>query len=317
MTGIIPIFFTIDDAYAPYLAVALRSAIDNSSPDRRYRAIIVHQGLSDENATRLSAFAKENFEVSFVPMRSGLEFLSDNMSNRLRCDYFTLTIYFRLFIASMFPEYDKAVYVDGDTVVLGDIAELYDVDISDGLFAACNDASVMHVPQLVNYIERGVGVKGEAYVNSGVLLMNLSKLRELDFDSHVLSLLSEHHPETLAPDQDYLNAVCRGRIKYLPLIWNTMPNALDTTADGAKIIHYNLYKKPWHYRDAPLGEYFWEYARKTPYFDVLSAECAGYSALDREKDEKCTALLVERGITVPEERTTFVKLEERGVKIRI
>ena len=42
----IPIFFTIDDAYAPFLAVALRSAIAHASPDRHYRAIILHQDLS-------------------------------------------------------------------------------------------------------------------------------------------------------------------------------------------------------------------------------------------------------------------------------
>ncbi len=39
----IPIFFSVDNSYAPFLAAALRSAIEKSSPDRQYKAIVLHQ----------------------------------------------------------------------------------------------------------------------------------------------------------------------------------------------------------------------------------------------------------------------------------
>ena len=141
----IPVFFTIDNNYAPFLAVALHSAIVNASADRQYKAIILHQDVSEENRRRISALARPNFEIEFIPMQSGLESITDRMSNRLRCDYFTLTIYFRLFIPAMFPEYDKAIYIDSDVVVPGDLAELYDMELSDNYIAACPDLSLIHI----------------------------------------------------------------------------------------------------------------------------------------------------------------------------
>ena len=49
----IPVFFTIDNSYAPFLAAALNSAIKNCSPLRQYKAIILHQELTDENKEKL------------------------------------------------------------------------------------------------------------------------------------------------------------------------------------------------------------------------------------------------------------------------
>ena len=85
---IIPIFFTVDDGYAPFLSVALNSAIQNCSSDRKYKAIVLYQDLSAENQSRLASLATENFEIDFVEIGKGLESITDRMSNRLRCDYF-------------------------------------------------------------------------------------------------------------------------------------------------------------------------------------------------------------------------------------
>lgn len=152
----IPIFFTIDDAYAPFLAVALRSAIAHASPDRHYRAIILHQDLSEARGSKLKALETENFKIDLEPMCANFEALDDRMSNRLRCDYFTLTIYFRLFIPAMFPQYDKGIYIDSDVVLNADISELFDTDIGDNLIGACNDLSIADVPPLVAYTEAAV-----------------------------------------------------------------------------------------------------------------------------------------------------------------
>ena len=154
----IPVFFTIDNSYAPFLAAALSSAIKNCSPQRQYKAIILHQELTKENMEKLSLLATGNFSIEFVEMKDGFESITDRMANRLRCDYCTLTINFRLFIATMFPQYDKAIYIDSDVVVLGDLAELFDTDIGDNFIGACADKSVVDVPELARYMEQAVGV---------------------------------------------------------------------------------------------------------------------------------------------------------------
>lgn len=313
----IPIFFTIDDNYAPFLSVALNSAIKNSSTLNRYKAIVLHQDLSDENKRRLKALETEHFAVDFIPMQSGLESITDRMSNRLRCDYFTLTIYFRLFIATMFPQYDKGVYIDSDVVLTGDVAELYGIDIGDNLIGACADKSVVDVPELANYMENAVGVDRHEYINSGVLLMNLKKLREVRFDEHFLNLLNTYHFDCIAPDQDYLNAICNGKIHYLDEQWDAMPNDGQPPLERAKLIHYNLFAKPWCYDNIQYGDLFWHYAEDSGYYDEIRAYKDGYSDEQKASDSQCMGLLLSRGDSIPEQEVTFKKMAESGVKIRL
>lgn len=313
----IPIFFTIDDAYAPFLGVALNSAVKNSSADRRYKAIVLHQDLSEANIKKLKALESDNFKIELTPMKANFEVLDDRMSNRLRCDYFTLTIYFRLFIPAMFPEYDKGIYIDSDVVLTDDIAKLFDTDIGDNFIGACNDLSIADIPPLVAYTENAVGVKGKEYINSGVLLMNLKKMRECDFEGHFLNLLNTYHFDSIAPDQDYINAMCNGKIYYLDEVWDAMPNEAKPPIKDTKIIHYNLFSKPWCYDNIQYEEFFWKYAEDSGYLDEIKEYKAAYSNEQKKADGECLDLLISRGESIPQNEITFKKLHEKGVKIRL
>lgn len=313
----IPIFFTIDDAYAPFLGVALNSAVKNSSADRKYKAIVLHQDLSEANIKKLKALESDNFQIELTPMKANFEVLDDRMSNRLRCDYFTLTIYFRLFIPAMFPEYDKGIYIDSDVVLTDDIAKLFDTDIGDNFIGACNDLSIADIPPLVAYTENAVGVKGKEYINSGVLLMNLKKMRECDFEGHFLNLLNTYHFDSIAPDQDYINAMCNGKIYYLDEVWDAMPNDNAQPLSNAKLIHYNLFSKPWCYDNIQYEEFFWKYAEDSGYLDEIKEYKSTYSNEQKKADGECLDLLISRGESIPQNEITFKKLHEKGVKIRL
>lgn len=313
----IPIFFTIDNGYAPFLAVALNSAIKNCDKKRQYKAIVLYQELSSSNLSKLKALETENFNIEFIPMRANFEALDDRMSNRLRCDYFTLTIYFRLFIPAMFPQYDKGIYIDSDVVLADDIATLYDIDIGENLIGACNDLSIADIPPLVAYTENAIGVKKEEYINSGVLLMNLKKMRACDLEGHFLNLLNTYHFDSIAPDQDYMNAMCNGKIYYLDECWDTMPNDAKPPLSHPSLIHYNLFSKPWCYDGIQYGDMFWHYAEDSGYIDEIKAYKADYSEHKKKADSDCLELLIKRGMEIPENEITFKKLHAKGVNIRL
>ena len=313
----IPIFFTIDDGYAPFLAVALNSAIKNSNPQRRYNSIVLYQDLNETDIAKLKSLETENFKISLTPMKANFDALDDRMSNRLRCDYFTLTIYFRLFIPAMFPQYDKGIYIDSDVVLTSDIAELYDIEIGDNLIGACNDLSIADIPPLVAYTENAVGVNKHEYINSGVLLMNLKQMREVDLEGHFLNLLNTYHFDSIAPDQDYLNAMCNGKIYYLDESWDAMPNDAKPPLAHTKLIHYNLFSKPWCYDGIQYGEEFWKYAEDSGYLDEIKAYKAAYTEEKKKADSECLELLVRRGSEIPDNEVTFKKLFDAGVKIRL
>lgn len=313
----IPIFFTIDDSYAPFLAVALNSAIKNSDPQRNYKAIVLYQDLGADNISRLQALRTENFKIELMPIRANMEALDDRMSNRLRCDYFTLTIYFRLFIPSMFPQYDKGIYIDSDVVLTDDIAKLFDIDIGENYIGACNDLSIADIPPLVAYTEKAVGVNAKEYINSGVLLMNLKKMRDDDLEGHFLALLNKYHFDSIAPDQDYLNAMCNGKIYYLEEKWDTMPNDAKPMLTETSLIHYNLFSKPWCYDGIQYEEQFWNYAQDCGFIDEIREFKASYTEDKKKADSECLELLVRRGMEIPEKDITFKKMNEKGVRIRL
>lgn len=317
MNNKVQIFFTADESYAPFLATAINSLIKNTSPDREYAITVLHEEISSESMAKILALATKNTEISFVPMTTGFEAITDKMSNRLRCDYFTLTIYFRLFIPDMFPDIDKCVYIDSDVVLNSDIAELYDIELGDNLFGACADKSVSDVPELAAYMEKAIGVDRYSYVNSGVLLMNAKKLREDGFKDHFLNLLKTEAFDCIAPDQDYINAIAKNRILHLPDAWDTMPNDNAPEAASPKLIHYNLFSKPWCYDGIQYAKQFWTHAEDSGFIDEIKTYKAEYDDEKKASDASCLELLVRRGYEISESAHTFKSAEENGVKIAL
>lgn len=316
---LIPIFFTIDDGYAPYLHVALISLIKNASKDRRYKIIVVYQELNEENRNNLAKLVDDypNFEMEFKFMKQSLDMITDRIENRLRSDYFTMTIYFRIFIPDMYPEYDKAIYIDSDIIVPGDISELYDTDMHDNLIGVVTDGSVNDVPELQRYMTESLGLKLGDYFNSGMLLMNMKELRNVHLAEHFLYLLNKYHFDCVAPDQDYLNSMCYGKIEYLDSCWDAMPNRNKPEIENPKIIHYNLFDKPWCYDDIQYQDYFWEYAKQSVYYDKIKAYKAAYTDKQKEDDHAHLLDLFRRAGTNADTEVTFRKVLESGEKVRL
>lgn len=316
---LIPIFFTIDDGYAPYLHVALISLIKNASKDRRYKIIVVYQELNEENRNNLAKLVEDypNFEMEFKFMKQSLDMITDRIENRLRSDYFTMTIYFRIFIPDMYPEYDKAIYIDSDIIVPGDISELYDTDMHDNLIGVVTDGSVNDVPELQRYMTESLGLKLGDYFNSGMLLMNMKELRNVHLAEHFLYLLNKYHFDCVAPDQDYLNSMCYGKIEYLDSCWDAMPNRNKPEIENPKIIHYNLFDKPWCYDDIQYQDYFWEYAKQSVYYDKIKAYKTAYTDKQKEDDHAHLLDLFRRAGTNADTEVTFRKVLESGEKVRL
>ena len=270
---IIPIFFASDDNYVPFLAVSIKSLLDNASKDYYYKIYVLTEGISNTNEIRLRELVVEDSEIIFVDLSSNIAKIRDRLSATLR-DYYTESIFYRIFIASMYPEYSKAIYLDCDIVVLGDISKFYNIDLGDNILGAVNDDVIVTNAEFRDYSENGVGVEYTKYFNSGVLLMNLDEYRKEKIQQRFVYLLIKHNFETAAPDQDYLNVLCYNKIHYIDKSWDKMP--VGDEYDGElNLIHYNNFRKPWYYDDVDYGEYFWEYAKKTGYYeDILEIKNA-------------------------------------------
>lgn len=285
----IPVFFAVDNGYIPFLGVALKSLVDNSSEKNKYAIKVLYTNVSEENKARIKKYEKENINIEFVDLNKQLEEIKEKLYTR---NYFSNTTYYRLFIPNLYPQYDKAVYIDSDTVCLADIADLYNVDMGDNLIAAVPDGAVQTIDPFKDYVERVVGVADyNKYFNAGVIAMNLKELREYKFEEKFIYMLGKIKFE-VAQDQDYLNRLCKGRVKILDFSWNRMP-IMGKREGKINLIHYNLGAKPWYFDNVLYQEYFWKYAEKTEFYDEIKAIGAKYTDEDKEKDDANSAKLIE------------------------
>ena len=288
-TNIVPVFMAVDDGYIPFLGVALKSIIENSSKENKYEIKILYTRVSEENQNKIKAYETENVSIEFVDLSSKLHEIEDKLYTR---NYFSNTTYFRLFIPELYPEYDKAVYIDSDTITLADIAELYNTDMRDNLIAGIPDGAVQALTVFQEYVEKVVGViDSNNYFNAGIIVMNLKELREYKFQEKFLYMLEKIKFE-VAQDQDYMNRLCKGRVKLLGFEWNRMP-AMGKQEGELKLIHYNLGCKPWYFDDVLYQEYFWKYAKETEFYDEISAMKSKYTEADKEKDDANSSKLIE------------------------
>lgn len=277
----IPIFFAVDDNYAPYLAVSMRSLIDNASPDYQYNIYILIDKLNEFNTTVLCNMATDNVSVETINVTKKLDALGDMLHLR---DYYTKTTYYRFFIPALFPQYERGLYLDCDIVVKGDISQLYNVSLGNNILAAAPEEVMLMVDVFGTYVEAVLEVPRNEYFSAGILVMNLEKMRRVALEEQFVDILGRR-TFRVTQDQDYLNVLCRGDFLMLDSGWNKTA-CYDAPVDTpVNIIHYKINWKPWHYRGVRFEDDFWYYAEMTPYADMLYAMRDSYSAAQSANDQ--------------------------------
>lgn len=146
----------------------------------------------------------------------------------------------------LFPQYDRILSIDCDTVVLNDISELWDIDFGDNYVAGVKE------PVLTNY-------RGWCYVNAGVLMMNLAKMREDGIDDKMIYDLNTRRMMFVC--QDAINEECRGHILELPPEYNVSSFTVQCNTDY-KIRHF-AGGLPRHWRELDIVKHYREIDPKT------------------------------------------------------
>ncbi|MBE5756220.1 MAG: glycosyltransferase family 8 protein [Clostridiales bacterium] len=276
--NIIPVVFAVDENYMPYMSVAISSIVKNSNKSDFYRFYVLNIGIGKTLKEKLTD--GENYSVEFIDVSKKLDEISGKLPLR---DYYTNAIYFRLFIPSLFPEYDKIIYLDSDVVVLKSLSKIYNTDIKDNILGVVADELLTTVDIFGRYSEEYLGIDRRNYFNSGVLLINAKKCREINLEGTFFKVMKKHK-FIVAPDQDALNVMCKDKVHYFDLGWNKMPTKNEFNKKEIGLIHFNLSLKPWHYDDITYGEYFWEYAVNSPFYDKILDDYKHFSEEDKKKD---------------------------------
>jgi lipopolysaccharide biosynthesis glycosyltransferase len=205
--------------------------------------------------------------------------------------YLTAATLLRLQLPSVLKAVDKVIYLDSDLIVLKDIAELYDTDLSALPLAACLDFWLTCAPapappgwvaeEWLKFLSEAVGLADtKAYFNAGVMVMDLARLRSTNLMRAAQAFLEQKNYRTMYVDQDALNHAINGAFVRLDPRWNVLgsrsPTDLGDTADlinaAPWILHFAGPNKPWSCDKRRITTWhrrFWEEAAESAVLPLL------------------------------------------------
>ncbi|QOX65069.1 glycosyltransferase family 8 protein [Anoxybacterium hadale] len=284
----IAICLASSNEYTPFVSVVIQSMIENSSIEYNYDIIILNTNISDRNIELMGSIIanRENFSLRFVDITGYVEGLSF-----YTWAHFTKFTYYRLIVHDVMRNYSKVIYLDSDIIINCDIAILFETKIEGYLLAACRDTHV--IGRLNNpspnreksYYTEKLGLKDlTSYFQCGVILFNIVEMCNKFKEGELIKEASSR--ELMWLDQDLLNILCQDRVKYLNNSWNVMVfntvNDIDeyflpepyyeeyfTARKCPNIIHYIGRSIPCYNPHIDMNDYFWKYARKSPYYEIM------------------------------------------------
>lgn len=306
----VAIALAANNYFVPYTATLIQSILESSSKKNGYDILVLQQNITMENQKILKGMCEQysNFNIRFI----------DPSSLILNYDLYTIghfstETYYRLVLPELLPAYEKVLYLDSDMVVEADVAELYAENVEGYLLAACHDADTAglyngYVDGKKTYMDEILQIKEPyQYFQAGTILMNLKEFRKCYTTKEILQFAVSKKWELL--DQDILNKLCEGRVKYVDMSWNVMvdyagvrqkeiiamaPKWLNDmyleARKNQKIIHFAGPEKPWFYPEMDQGSVFWKYARKTPFAELMIARMSEMRALAAKSTTKKSSI---------------------------
>lgn len=272
---IMPIVFATNNAYAPFLDVALLSLIEHMSANIFYDIYIFETDLAWTYIKKLEAHKGSNYRVNCVNLKAKLQ--GNEFMTRA---HYSKEMYYRILIPELLYHYSKVLYLDCDIVINRDISDLYDINLKGYTLGAVHNALNN---SMFRYVKNMLHLDPAIYFNSGILLINIDEFTKEKIRTKCFDLLKVKD-NLVCPDQDLLNLACRDSYKLIDSGWNyqwhgLLPNAekveevskqsLSNAAAKKYIIHYTSGKKAWSFPEYDDSAYFWEYVSYSEFKSII------------------------------------------------
>lgn len=286
---VVPVVLAADNGYVPMLTTTLLSMVENASSDYNYDVVIFQKDIDWRRQDLVRKFFSKhsNVSVRFLNVKRVI----DGYDLRTNNDHISIETYYRFLIQELLPFYDKVLYLDSDLIVRGDVSELFKTELGNNLIGAVRDIDFagnlnMNDGERMEYARTVLEMANPYdYFQAGVLLLNTAELRKLKSVSEWMSIVSGS--EYIYDDQDVLNKYCDGRATFLDDAWNVMIDcdnrvarvfsfapsdqfdSFQVATANPLIVHYAGYEKPWKMALCDQGTLYWNYARRTPFYEEL------------------------------------------------
>ena len=262
----ISIAYAPDDKYVNQTVVSMKSALEHNE---QVEFIIMYSKLSDESMQKLGAVGGS---LRLIKMDES-QFADLTLSK-----WVTVQAWFRIKLPDLCKDLDKVLYLDCDTLIRGNLDELFSLDLTDKYLAGVKD-----VWGVSKYVKR-LGMKSGVYVNSGMLLFNCNYCRKEHFFDKVVEFAKNNAKIIEFCDQDSINKV----VDEYKLVISPKYNLMDTwwrggyyefegeeeteylqAKENPVIVHLTGLKPAFKGCGNKFKDEWWEVAKKTNIYDEL------------------------------------------------
>ena len=277
-----------DNNYMNQLFVAVQSAIRSAGRDTKYEFhLLLSEDISRSNLEKLECMRELNQHHDFV-----IHHVQDIYQGIvMRIGHITGVTYYRLQLPSLLAHAEKCIYLDCDVLVCQDLSELFCLDIKEKYIAGARAPRHYRTEKVIQETLLRLDIPAiDQYINAGVMLMNLDRMRKDGIENQFHSLIKNHYP---SQDEDIINKVCYGMIKILPPRYNIMPYGFlsDPSAQvyqndpglqraysfdewnncrlNPVIIHYATRHKPWNDLSVNYANLWWKTAKELPFYEEI------------------------------------------------
>lgn len=262
----ISIAYAPDDNYVNQTVVSMKSALEHNE---QVEFIIMYSKLSAESMQKLGAVGGS---LRLIKMDES-QFADLTLSK-----WVTVQAWFRIKLPDLCKDLDKVLYLDCDTLIRGNLDELFSLDLTDKYLAGVKD-----VWGVSKYVKR-LGMKSGVYVNSGMLLFNCNYCRKEHFFDKVVDFAKNNAKIIEFCDQDSINKV----VDEYKLVISPKYNLMDTwwrggyyefegeeeteylqSKENPVIVHLTGLKPAFKGCGNKFKDEWWEVAKKTKIYDEL------------------------------------------------
>lgn len=257
-----------DSNYIKYMATTIVSILKNTTDTDNIIFHIIDGGFSDDEKKQLLKLQNiRDFTIHYYT--PNIEMYEKWFKEKVKKKYhFSAATFYRLSIPSLIKDVDKILYLDSDLVAIKNIRKVFEIDI-ENYYAMVVDNSIQRINS--NYEKE--------YFNAGFIMINNKLWREKQLEAQFFEYYEHNYEKCIWLDQDVLNAVLKGKVKYLEntymLFASKVFNHNDIDMDKVVTVHYNTSLKPWGKRASEKNTLFlnkyWEYYKYIPWFqdDIL------------------------------------------------
>lgn len=275
------IMISINRAYIEYACIMLMS-LKQHHKDILLSVYILHSELTEEDFLKMDeVIGSEGIEL--IPV-----FIPEGTVKEFQIGDWPEAAAYRLLAADLFAgSLERILHLDVDTLITGDISELYNTSFDDHYLVACEQIFTTDEGRRKKCRELD-RPEDTLFFNSGVCLFNIPKLAADGFYYAFYAGILTEYPNIKIeyPDQDMLNLLFCDKTKYMDKIkYNYVPycyqisdiehfyNSREELVANCCIIHMYGATKPWE-NISRMGAdgLWWEYAEKTPFYCDMKAK---------------------------------------------